>query len=252
VPEATAAASPGGTTVLLVDDDPQIHDLMGAMLTREGYRVVHAASGAQALELAKAVVPAVVLLDVMMPQMDGWTVLGALKRDPELADIPVVIVSLLNERPLGLSLGASEFLTKPVDRSQLVATVRAYAGAAHGAVLVVDDDADARAAFAEALKEGGYDPVAVGSGSEALGWLAAHPMPVLMVLDLVMPGMDGFALLDQVRRNDALHDLKVVVMTAKDLSARETDFLLERGSTVIAKGPNALPALASALKALRP
>ncbi|WP_116090914.1 cache domain-containing protein [Sphingomonas crusticola] len=127
----TASTGPSAATlVLLVDDDPQIHHLVGTMLSREGYRVEYAGGGAEAIARARSLRPAVILLDVMMPQVDGWTVLTALKAEPELAEIPIVIISLLDERPLGLSLGAAEFLTKPVDRKQLIETVRAFAGGA--------------------------------------------------------------------------------------------------------------------------
>jgi CheY-like chemotaxis protein/anti-sigma regulatory factor (Ser/Thr protein kinase) len=126
---ATASTGPvSATQILLVDDDPQIHQLVGTMLTREGYRVEYAGGGSEALVRASALQPAMILLDVMMPQVDGWTVLAALKSEPKLADIPVVIISLLDERPLGLSLGAAEFLTKPIDRAKLIETVRNFAG----------------------------------------------------------------------------------------------------------------------------
>jgi CheY-like chemotaxis protein len=248
---AVASGPADATVVLLVDDDPQIHHLIGTMLNREGYRVEHAAGGAEAIERARALRPAVILLDVMMPQVDGWTVLGQLKGDPTLADIPVVIVSLLDERPLGLSLGAAEFLTKPVDRAQLVETVRTYAGAASGRVLVVDDDVDDRAAVAKSLTASGYDVVATASGAEALTWLETHPAPALMLLDLVMPGIDGFALLDAVRKDDKLSGMKVLVMTAKELTAGETGFLAAHGGQTIFKGPNSRIELLDALKALR-
>jgi PAS domain S-box-containing protein len=247
----TAATGPeNGTTVLLVDDDPQIHRLIGTMLTREGYRVEHAAGGSQIVERARALRPSVILLDVMMPQVDGWTALGALKSEPDLADIPVIIVSLLDERPLGLSLGAAEFLTKPVDRSQLVATVRAYAGAAHGCVLVVDDEPDDRAEVTRSLAASGYDVVGVGSGAEALEWLESNPQPSLMLVDLIMPGIDGFALLDRVWNDERLHETRVIVITAKDLTAKESGLLAEHRGAVIPKGPSARVALLDALKAL--
>jgi len=192
----------------------------------------------------------VILLDVMMPQVDGWTVLGRLKADAELASIPVVIVSLLDERPLGLSLGAAEFLNKPLDRAQLVATVRAYAGAAGGRILVVDDDADQRRNLKRTLSAQGYEVLEAAGGDQAWGWLESNPKPDVIVLDLVMGGMDGFALLDRLRHHPTLNDVKVLVVSAKDLSASETDFLLERGGTVIPKGPNARQALSQALKSL--
>lgn len=248
---AAADVSDDAPVVLLVDDDPQIHDLIGTMLEREGYRVEHASGGEEALDHARGSPPAVILLDVMMPKMDGWTVLGRLKADPDLADIPVVIVSLLDERPLGLSLGAAEFVNKPVDRKRLIATVRAHAGSSGGRVLVVEDNTDDRNAMARELTQQGYDVIQAADGSEAWKWLESHPRPAVMLLDLVMTGMDGFALLDRVRNHEGLRDLKVLVVSAKDLSASEAAFLLERGGTVIPKGPNARSALTNALKQLR-
>ncbi|HTJ65182.1 MAG TPA: response regulator, partial [Alphaproteobacteria bacterium] len=230
---------------------PQIHHLIGTMLTREGYRVEHAAGGAEALERARKIKPAVILLDVMMPHIDGWTVLGTLKSDPELSDIPVVIVSLLDERPLGLSLGAAEFLTKPIDRNTLTEVVRTYAGSANGKVLVVDDNPDDRHLVSHTLSDSGYDVVAAASGADALSWLEANPPPDLMLLDLMMPGIDGFAVLDRMRSDEKLRNTKVLVMTAKDLTPDESGFLLERGGTVIPKGPNGRAALLQALKELK-
>jgi PAS domain S-box-containing protein len=248
---STGSVPDDAPVVLLVDDDPQIHDLIGTMLEREGYRVEHVSSGVAALERAPDLRPAVILLDVMMPAVDGWTVLGRLKSDASVADIPVVIVSLLDERPLGLSLGAAEFLNKPVDRTQLVNTVRAYAGAVGGRVLVVDDNTDDRNLVARDLSAQGYDVVQAADGKEAWTWLENHPRPAVMLLDLVMTGLDGFELLDQVRRHAGLGDMNVLVLSAKDLSSSEAAFLLERGGTVIPKGPGARAALAEALKSLK-
>ncbi len=247
-----AAGNAEGPLVLLVDDDPQIHDLIGTMLAREGYRVDHAGGGKEALEKARAEHPTVILLDVMMPQVDGWAVLGILKADPALKDIPVVIVSLLDERPLGLTLGAAEFLNKPVDRTRLIDTVRAYAGSASGCVLVVDDNEDDREVASRVLEAQGFEVASVGDGPSALAWLAANPVPSLMLLDLMMDGMNGFSLLDKVRHNPALRDLKVVVLSALDLSSDDQEFLIERGATIIPKGPNARTALLKALKTMRP
>ena len=241
-----------GPLVLLVDDDPQIHDLIGTMLAREGYRVVHANGGKEALEKARLDHPTVILLDVMMPQVDGWAVLGILKADPALKDIPVVIVSLLDERPLGLTLGAAEFLNKPVDRTMLIDTVRAYAGSASGRVLVVDDNEVDREATSRVVESQGFDVTAVGDGLAALAWLEANPQPALMLLDLLMDGMNGFSVLDRIRHTPSLRDLKVVVLSALELSSDDQEFLIERGCTIIPKGPNARTALLKALKSMRP
>jgi PAS domain S-box-containing protein len=260
-PPAALDAVPGGTdgradvtgpqtatTVLLVDDEPQIHELIGTMLTREGYRVVHASSGAEAIVKATEAQPAAVLLDVMMPHVDGWTVLRQMKQNPNLEKIPVLIVSMLDERRLGMSLGAAEFLTKPVDRKRLVAAVRAHAGEARGTVLVVDDDPDQRAVLAEAIQAHGLSVVSVGDGKAALEFLLREPRPAVMILDLLMPEMDGFALLDAVRQNERLRGLRSIVLTAKDLTPAERAYLLGRGGMVITKGPDARETLIQALR----
>jgi PAS domain S-box-containing protein len=236
-----------GATVLLVDDDPQIHDLIGTMLVREGYRVLHATSGRDAIARAKEERPAVILLDVMMPQVDGWTVLSTIKEDAEISSIPVVFVSMLDERPLGLSLGAAEFLTKPVDRATLVQTVARHVGSAKGCELVVDDEERDRNAFGKALETLGLEVAVATDGREALAWLESNPAPKAMILDLLMPQLDGFQVMDAVRRSERLRNLPVLVLTAKDLGAAELDFLTGRGGIVINKGPEARASLIAAL-----
>jgi PAS domain S-box-containing protein len=237
----------GGATVLLVDDDPQIHDLIGTMLVREGYRVLHATSGPEAITRAREEAPGVILLDIMMPHVDGWTVLSTLKEDPALAEIPVVFVSMLDERPLGLSLGAAEFLTKPVDRARLVQTVARHIGNAKGCVLVVDDEEADRAAFTRALESLGLEVAIATDGRAALTWLENNPPPKAMILDLLMPQLDGFQVMDAVRRSERLRNLPILVLTAKDLAAAELDYLTGRGGIVINKGPEARQSLIAAL-----
>ena len=237
----------GGATVLLVDDDPQIHELIGTMLVREGYRVLHATSGPEAITRARQEAPGVILLDIMMPHVDGWTVLSTLKDDPALAAIPVVFVSMLDERPLGLSLGAAEFLTKPVDRTRLVQTVARHIGTAKGCVLVVDDEEADRAAFTRALESLGLEVAVATDGRAALTWLENNPPPKAMILDLLMPQLDGFQVMDAVRRSERLRNLPILVLTAKDLAAAELDYLTGRGGIVINKGPEARQSLIAAL-----
>ena len=221
--------------------------------------MIHASSGQEAIVAARQVQPAAVLLDIMMPHVDGWAVLGTLKADPVLADIPVVIVSLLDERPLGLSLGAAEFLTKPVDRSRLLSTVRLHAGVAEaadpgreggGRVLVIDDDERERSQVAEVMAELGYEVALAADGPSALAWLGGHPPPALTVLDLMMPGMDGFALLDRIRKDGRLAGMRIIVLTAKDLTPAERDFLTGHGGVVVSKGGEAGPALLASLRAV--
>ncbi len=246
--EATAATGPDqGATILVIDDDPQVHDLLGQMLSREGYRVEHATSGPDALTMVQKVRPAAILLDVMMPQVDGWTVLSALKRDPKLAGIPVIIVSMLDERPLGLSLGAAEFLTKPVDRAKLVGTVRAHAGPAMGVVLVVDDDPGESGLIAQAIAESGRTVAQVRDAREALGWLAAHPRPALMVADLDAAQGGEVSLLDAIRDDETLRGVRRILLADRELTDAELGYLSGLPRTVISKDEGVAAQLLSAL-----
>jgi PAS domain S-box-containing protein len=232
-----------GAKVLLVDDDPQIHDLMGTVLVREGYRVLHASTGAEAIRRAREERPAMILLDIMMPQVDGWTVLSTLKEDPQLAGIPVVCVSMLDERPMGLSLGAAEFLTKPVERAKLVATVGRHVRSSKGCVLVVDDKEVDRMAQSKAVESLGLEVATASNGREALAWLESQPLPEAVILDLLMPELDGFQVMEAIRRSEKLRQLPVIVLTAKDLSQSELDYLTGRGGIVLSKGPESWDAL---------
>src|SRR5205085_3377490 len=139
----SAAARPAGAEhaplVMIVDDDRNARDLLAATVRREGYRAIEAADGETALVLAREWHPDIITLDVLMPRMDGWAVLTAVKSDPELAKIPIIIVTVLEDRGIAVSLGAAEFLTKPVDRARLAATLRQYVYG-RGIVLVVDDE----------------------------------------------------------------------------------------------------------------
>src|SRR5262249_21862435 len=144
-PAAEPAGSADGIAVLVVDDDPSVHDLLSATLVKEGYRVLHARDGAEALEILRKAPPDVVTLAVMMPKVDGWSVLGVMKSDPDLDHIPVIMITIVDDRNLGYTLGAAEFMTKPIDRARLIALVRSFTGEnAQSRVLIVDDDADVR------------------------------------------------------------------------------------------------------------
>ena len=144
--ETTGETAPGAITVLVVDDDPVTHEVLTSTLGKEGCRLLHARDGAEALDIMRRERPDIVTLDVMMPKVDGWSVLGVMKSDPELAQIPVIMLTIVDDRNLGYSLGASEFMTKPVDRARLISVIQKLAPAGKGGlVLIVDDDAEVRA-----------------------------------------------------------------------------------------------------------
>jgi len=223
------------TTVLVVDDDPAARDLLTANLKGAGYRLIHAASGSEALNLARMVRPDAITLDVLMPKPDGWDVLTALKADAQLRDIPVIMVTVLSDRGIGLSLGAVEVLTKPVDRTQLIALMHSLLRR-EGPVLLVEDDADARELIRQSIEKMGLTVAEAVDGRQALAWLGAHPVPAMILLDLMMPEMDGFEVLDALAARADWSDIPVIVITAKQLTAAERERLLRQAQRVIAKG----------------
>ena len=251
--EAAMPSGPltSGRSVLIVDDDPTVHDVLRATLAKEGYRLLHAYDGAQALEIAASERPDVITLDVMMPKIDGWNVLGKLKSDPALAPIPVIMVTIVDERTMGYSLGASEYMTKPVDRNRLIELLRRFASTEHEAVvLVVDDSEDVRAVVRATVEKAGLKAAEAENGKAALDWLSKNPAPALVLLDLMMPVMDGFTFLDRVKDVPALARVPIVVLTAKDLTEAERRMVNERTLLVLTKGAQPLSSLGSALAAI--
>jgi signal transduction histidine kinase/DNA-binding response OmpR family regulator/HAMP domain-containing protein len=220
-------------TVLVVDDDPASRDLLTTNLRREGYQTVQARGGDEALELALKLRPDAITLDVLMPKTDGWAVLGALKANPELCDIPVIMVTVAPDRGIGLSLGAAEVLTKPVDRAELISLLRNLLSR-DGPILLVEDDPATRETVRNTIEKMGLTVAEVTNGRLALSWLAENPTPALILLDLIMPEMDGFEFLDTFNSRVDWRHVPVVVITAKQLTAAERGLLSVR--TVIEKG----------------
>ncbi len=242
-PDAYPAGPPAveaRATVLLTDDEPASRRIIGAHLAREGYRVIYAQSGAEALELARRERPDAITLDIMMPQLDGWSVLQALKADPELAAIPVVLISITADRNLGFALGAAAVLSKPVDRAQLAAALREHCAIPDGeAVLIVEDDAATRALSERTIERMGLRAASTANGQQALDWLEANPPPALILLDLLMPVMDGFAFLRHLRARAAWRVIPVLVLTAKTLTAEEREALMATTQRIVGKGESA-------------
>jgi CheY-like chemotaxis protein len=221
-------------TVLVVDDDPAARDLLTTNLAREGYRTVQARGGDEALELARKLRPDAITLDVLMPKRDGWAVLGALKADQELCDIPVIMVTVAPDRGIGLSLGAAEVMTKPVDRGELTALLRQLLSR-DGPILVVEDDLATRETVRNTIEKMGLTVAEVTNGRLALTWLAENPAPALILLDLMMPEMDGFEFLDKFNSHADWRHIPVVVITAKQLTAAERGLLSGQARGVIKK-----------------
>ncbi len=167
---------------------------------KEGYRILHARDGAEALEILRKTPPDIVTLDVMMPKIDGWSVLGIMKSDPALDHIPVIMITIVDDRNLGYTLGASEFMTKPIDRARLLSAGSRVHGAdsASRPVLIVDDDPEVRDLVRTTLEGAGLKTAQAVNGRAAIDWLNNHPPPSLILLDLMMPVMDGFAFLEEI------------------------------------------------------
>ena len=223
-------------TVLAIDDDPEARALLRRVLTKENFRVAEAASGEEGIRLARELMPDCITLDVMMPGLDGWAVLSALKADPDLAEIPVVMLSILDERNLGFSLGASEYLTKPIDRDRLKEILGRVAGAPTGdCVLIVEDDAGTRENLRRMLDGEGWASAGAENGRAALEAIERSP-PALILLDLMMPEMDGFEFLDHLRARPGGAAIPVVVLTAMDLTDEDRARLNGGVERILSKG----------------
>jgi CheY-like chemotaxis protein len=203
--------------VLVIDDDPTVLELMERFLLKEGFAVITAANGVEGLRRAREARPAAITLDVLMPDLDGWAVLAALKSDPALAYIPVILVSVVDEQSRGYSLGAADYLVKPVDRERLNEALRRLCGGRRtGRLLVVEDDITTRQIVRQALEREGWAVTEAENGRVGLARLA-EARPDAIVLDLMMPEMDGFEFLGELRRDNAWRDVPVLVLTAMDL-----------------------------------
>ena len=242
-------AADGRATVLVVDDDSSMRNLLSKTLEKEGYRVIAAGDGVQALALARRHRPQAITLDVLMPHMDGWGALRELKADAGLRDIPVIMVTVLNERGMAIPLGAADFVTKPVDRARLTAILREHcASPSNASILVVEDDLPTREALCHSLTSMGYEAHATVNGRDGLNWLANNPVPNLILLDLMMPEMDGFEFLRELRARPAFANVPVIVVTAKDLTREDARILSGQTDGVVTKDQMYLTELAAVVR----
>jgi hypothetical protein len=225
-------------TVLVIDDDAAARDLVSRFLTSEGFSVITAMGGEEGLRLARERRPDVIALDVIMPRVDGWAVLAELKADPVLAEIPVIMISVTDDRNLGYALGAAEFLTKPIDWDRLGAVLQRYAGAGRrggSLALVVDDEAMAREQLGRGLERDGWRVVEAANGREALERLE-EVTPQLILLDLLMPKMDGFEFVAAMREQERWRSIPILVITAKDITKEDRTRLEGCVARILQKG----------------
>lgn len=227
------------STLLVIDDDATTADIMERELAGSDVRVVRAASGKEGLQKAAELQPDVITLDVFMGDIDGWEVLARLKSIPELTHIPVIMVTIADEKKKAFSLGVAEYLIKPADRVELTAMVSRYLPAADrvepGSVMLVDDDSVNRSLMAKILKEQGWTACEAENGKEALALLETG-IPDLILLDLVMPEMDGVTFLAELRRSSSFCRIPVIVITSKDLTQTERQLLNVNVDRIMQKG----------------
>ena len=210
--------------VLVVDDDPNTRAVIRSYLTSEGFTVRCASSSDEGLELARTIGPCAITLDVLMFGMDGWALLTDLKEDPKTADIPVIMLTLAENRTLGYALGATEYLTKPVDRDRLLSVLGKLLGDGTRSVLVVEDDQQVREMMRRVLVKNGCSVEEAENGRVGLEQVARQK-PDLILLDLMMPEMDGFQFVEVLRAQEDTREIPVVVVTAKELTAGEREQL---------------------------
>jgi PAS domain S-box-containing protein len=240
-PEAGAAdtsgtAATGVGRVLVIDDEASVRSILRRFLLREGLAVDEAASGEAGLRMARENRPDAITLDVMMPGMDGWAVLAALKADAALRDVPVIMLTVVDDKRMGFALGASEYLTKPIDREELRRVLNRYRHDGRtGPVLVVEDDPAASELLRRSLEGEGWSVSIAGNGREALTKMDQQ-QPAMILLDLMMPEMDGFEFLSEIRSPPRSSTIPVVVVTAKELTVDERRQLNGQVTTVLEKG----------------
>lgn len=250
--ETVAPVSSAGTSVLVIEDDPGAVRLLRTYLESEGYEAIVAADGESGIAAARAAAPAAIILDVLLPGIDGWEVLRRLKADPGLRDVPVVVVTVVDERHVAMSLGAADYFLKPVKPEALLARLSQYTFTTkvkqrRVKVLAIDDDPQARELVVEALRPAGFDVSAAASGREGLAMAEADP-PELVICDLVMPDVNGYEVVDQLRANPATRDATILILTGQELSAADRDRLNGKVSDILGKAGDPRPALAKWLE----
>ncbi len=233
---ASQPSGPHQETVLVIDDDPGVHDLLRRTLERQGFRIESARNGEDGLRLARTIRPSAITLDIMMPGMDGWSVLAQLKSDKDLAGIPVVVLTIVDNKNLGFTLGASDYLTKPIDRERLLNVLGRYRrGGEAPLALVVEDDPESRDVLRRFLENDGWKVDQAENGRVAIERLQTR-IPTLILLDLMMPEMDGFEFVSHLKQNEVLRRIPIIVVTAKDLTEEDRHRLNGQVSRVLQKG----------------
>ncbi len=228
---------PCAPTVLVCDDDPSFLEVVSALLESGGYRSITALSGREAVEQAAALQPDAILMDILMPGMNGWETLAALKEHPETADIPVIIISCLQQEGEADLTQVVDWLSKPLDESALFRALRrAFTGGERAArLLLVEDDEDLAGVLTAQFQRYGIETFIASTGSEAIQ-LAQSVLPDLLILDLILPERDGFEVVDWLRMHDRLGRVPLIIYTAKDITQSERERLKLGETLIVTKG----------------
>jgi signal transduction histidine kinase/CheY-like chemotaxis protein/HAMP domain-containing protein len=220
--------------ILAIDDDPDVIYLLGENLAEAGYRVVGALTGVEGLQKARELRPFAITLDILMPTKDGWQILYEIKADPATRNIPIIVLSIVDNKDLGYRLGASDYLLKPFDREAILSALTRIDPPHRGRLLVVDDDPQVIDLVRQLLEDEPYEIMAATDGQEALEVIADQP-PHVILLDLLMPRMDGFMVIEHLQRDPQSRQIPVIVLTAKTLTALDQVMLEQSVQTVIQK-----------------
>ncbi|MEM9274283.1 MAG: response regulator [Cyanobacteria bacterium P01_F01_bin.143] len=236
--------------VLVIDDDPTVHDLIERFLTKENFQVRTANSGAEGIRLAKSLEPDAITLDVMMPGLDGWAVLAALKADVKTSQIPVIMVTMVDNQNLGYALGAADYIMKPIGKNNLRNILHKYnSQATFDKVLIVEDEPDTRNLLHRQLLDYSAKVLEAENGRQALEILD-HEIPELIISDLMMPEIDGFELVSRLRQNPKWSSIPVIILTAKELTLLERQQLQGRVKQIFQKGGSQRTILLQELQSL--
>ena len=229
--------SGSGKKVLIIDDDSDVRDIMSEHLKRQGFAVLLADSGQAGIDIAKTEKPDAITLDILMPGMDGWSVLKQLKSDDELSNVPVIIASIVDDKKTGFALGASDYLNKPVSKEDLQTSLKQFFSLKESlSALIVEDDRDSRYYLKKVLQDIDVESTEAENGLLGLNYLSsANVLPDFILLDLMMPEMDGFEFANEVKQDNKLKDIPIFVVTALDLSEEESELLSKKAQAVIMK-----------------
>ena len=222
-------------SVLVIDDDPTVHDLIERFLSKEKFQVYAADSGIEGINIAKTLQPDAIILDVIMPDLDGWSVLAALKTEVQTAQIPVLMMTMVDNQNLGYALGAADYMMKPISKNSLVNILNKYNSQKNfNKILIVENDHDTRAILRRQLENYSRLVLEAENGYQALKILSRET-PELIISDLIMPKMDGFELVHQLRQHPNWRSIPVIILTAKNLTSIEREKLQGRVKQVFQK-----------------